>query len=148
MKGPLFSRDRMSKITSRVVVFQDRLLDLPLMLHLPSYYPPGSPPHPAESEDPTRIRGLAQRGSSGALLRGYRGGPRRFTPGFTGPALLGCLPRGTSLSCTGLLPPTVRRSRAVPLATHLITLRWRWRTTKKIPQPREPDAPACAGANY
>jgi hypothetical protein len=48
-----------------------------------------------------------------------RDGPRRFTPGFTGPVLLGCLFRVGSVSYTGLLPSMAGLSRPFCYLTNL-----------------------------
>ncbi len=53
-----------------------------------------------------------------------RGGPRGFTPGFTGLALLGNSPRDSNLSLTRLSLSMARLFQPVQLGPSLLTLPW------------------------
>ena len=80
-----------------------------------------------------------------ALLLHYRsrkeylalgGGPPRFTPDSTWPALLGKMSRGLHLSLTGLSPCIARLSRLVQLESAFVTLWDNSDRPQHIPRPR------------
>ena len=63
------------------------------------------------------------------------GGPHKFTPDSTWPALLGKIPRGSHLSLTGLSPCFARLSRLIQLDLTFVTLWSRCNDSWYLPRP-------------